>query len=85
MWSKAAAVGNAFRQALSDMVGPPVMPRRTASLHPMSVKALAQSLPSRAFQNVSWREGINDTLSGRFAGRAGAPRWRQCGQGTSAP
>ena len=66
MWSKAAAVGNAFRQTLSDMVGPPVMPRRTASLQPMSVKALAQSLPSRAFQNVSWREGTNDTLSGRF-------------------
>ena len=69
----------------SGMGRPPVMPRRTACIQPMSVKALAQSLPSRAFQNVSWREGINDTLSGRFAGRAGAPRWRQCGQGTSAP
>ena len=46
---------------------PPLVPRRTATLQPMSVKALAQSLPSRAFQNMSWREGTNDTLSGRFA------------------
>ena len=33
----------------------------------MSVKALAQSLPGRAFQNISWREGTNETLTGRFA------------------
>ena len=37
----------------SGMGRPPVMPRRTASLQPMSVKALAQSLPSRAFHKVS--------------------------------
>lgn len=29
---------------------PPVMPRRTAALQPMSVKALAQSLPEHAYQ-----------------------------------
>lgn len=46
---------------------PPVMPRRTPALQPVSVKALAQSLPGRAFQNISWREGTNETLSGRFA------------------
>jgi SRSO17 transposase len=46
---------------------PPVMPRRTSALQPVSVKALAQSLPKRAFRNVRWREGTNDTLSGRFA------------------
>jgi SRSO17 transposase len=51
----------------SGMGRPPVMPRRTASLQPMSVKALAQSLPARTFHKVSWREGTNDTLSGRFA------------------
>ena len=33
----------------------------------MSVKALAQSLPAQACQTISWREGTNDTLSGRFA------------------
>ena len=43
------------------------MPRRTPALQPVSVKALAQSLPSRAFQNISWREGSNETPSGRFA------------------
>jgi len=57
---------------------PPVMPRRTPALQPMSVKALAQSLPSRAFQNVSWRAGTNQTLSGRFA----AVRVRHAGGNT---
>jgi len=33
----------------------------------VSVKALAQSLPDSAFQNISWREGTNDRLTGRFA------------------
>ena len=46
---------------------PPVMPRRTAKRKPMSVKALAMSLPPTAFQVISWREGSNDKLSGRFA------------------
>ena len=43
------------------------MPRRTAKLQPVSVKRLAQSLPAQAWQMISWREGSNDTLSGRFA------------------
>lgn len=46
---------------------PPLVPRRTAKRQPISVKALAQSLPSSAFQNISWREGTNETLTGRFA------------------
>ena len=46
---------------------PPVMPRRTAERQPMSVKALAMSQPPQAFHTISWREGSNDTLSGRFA------------------
>ncbi|SEK16214.1 SRSO17 transposase [Variovorax sp. OK212] len=62
----------------SGMGRPPVMPRRTAALQPMSVKALAQSLPSRAFQDISWREGTNDTLNGRFA----AVRVRHAGGNT---
>lgn len=45
----------------------PVMPRRTRSRQPLSVKALAQSLPPAAYQTVSWREGTNELLSGRFA------------------
>jgi len=63
---------------------PPVIPRRTAARQPMSVKALAQSLPAQAFQTISWREGTNATLSGRFAavrvrhagGNAGKARLR---------
>ena len=46
---------------------PPVMPRRTAELQPVSVKALAKALPEQAWQTISWREGSNDALSGRFA------------------
>lgn len=63
---------------------PPVMPRRTAGRQPMSVKALAQSLPAQAFHTISWREGSNEPLSGRFAalrvrhagGNAGKARLR---------
>lgn len=63
---------------------PPVTPRRTAQLQPMSVKALALSLPAQAFQTISWREGTNAPLTGRFAavrvrhagGNAGKARLR---------
>ncbi|MGH8820973.1 MAG: IS701 family transposase, partial [Rhodoferax sp.] len=51
----------------SGMGRPPVMPRRTAKRQPVSVKSLAQSLPGSAYQNISWREGTNERLSGRFA------------------
>jgi len=68
----------------SGMGRPPVMPRRTPRRQPMSVKALALSLPAQAFQTISWREGTNQTLSGRFAavrvrhagGNAGKARLR---------
>ncbi len=63
---------------------PPVVPRRTAELQPMSVKALALSLPAQAFQTISWRQGTKEPLSGRFAavrvrhagGNAGKARLR---------
>lgn len=63
---------------------PPVMPRRTLELQPVSVKALAMSLPARAFKTITWREGTNAPLSGRFAalrvrhagGNAGKARLR---------
>lgn len=51
----------------AGMGRPPVMPRRTAKRQPVSVKALAQGLPDSAFQNISWREGTNERLTGRFA------------------
>jgi SRSO17 transposase len=62
----------------SGMGRPPVMPRRTAALQPMSVKVLAQSLANKEFQNISWREGTNETLTGRFA----AVRVRHAGGNT---
>lgn len=46
---------------------PPLMPRRTRKRQPVSVKALAHVLPPEAFQTISWREGSNQTLTGRFA------------------
>jgi SRSO17 transposase len=51
----------------SGMGRPPVVPRRTAALQPVSVKTLAMSLPCQAFQTVTWRKGTNAWLSGRFA------------------
>lgn len=70
--------------AYSGRGRPPVMPRRTAKRQPTSVKALAKSLPPQAFQVISWREGTNETLSGRVAavrvrhagGNAGKARLR---------
>jgi SRSO17 transposase len=46
---------------------PPSMPRRNRSRQPLSVKDLARGLTPSAFQTISWREGTNQTLSGRFA------------------
>jgi SRSO17 transposase len=46
---------------------PPLMPRRTRTRQPVSVKALAMALPRSAFHTISWREGSNEPLSGRFA------------------
>jgi SRSO17 transposase len=46
---------------------PPVTPRRTPRRQPVSVKALARSLPADAFQIVSWHDGTNEPLTGRFA------------------
>jgi SRSO17 transposase len=46
---------------------PPVVVRRTRSRQPVPVKDLAQGLAASAFQTISWREGTNEMLSGRFA------------------
>jgi SRSO17 transposase len=57
---------------------PPVVPRRTRARQPVSVKELAHSLPAIAFTTLGWREGSNETLSGRFA----AVRVRHAGGNT---
>lgn len=46
---------------------PPVRHLRDADHEPLSVKTLAQTLDSRAFRTVQWREGSNAVLSSRFA------------------
>jgi SRSO17 transposase len=51
----------------SGMGRPPVVPRRTPARQPVSVKDLAHALPTSAFQIISWRQGTNEMLSGRFA------------------
>lgn len=44
-----------------------IVPRRTATRQPMSVKAVAMSLPPAAFQTITWRAGTNTLLRERFA------------------
>jgi SRSO17 transposase len=46
---------------------PPRLLQRTSDHQPVSVKQLAISLPSRAFQEISWREGTERKLRSRFA------------------
>ncbi|MBF0562120.1 MAG: IS701 family transposase [Alphaproteobacteria bacterium] len=45
---------------------PPTALRRDAEHQPISVKALALGLGAQVWQTVSWREGTNEDLKGRF-------------------
>jgi SRSO17 transposase len=45
----------------------PTRLRREVGNEPVSVKALALSLPPHAYRSVTWREGSNTNLSSRFA------------------
>jgi SRSO17 transposase len=47
---------------------PPRLLQRTSDHQPVSVKQLAMSLPSAAFQEITWREGTDRKLRSRFAG-----------------
>jgi len=51
----------------SGMGKPPKLLRRAPGHEPVSVKALAMSLPEDAYQGITWREGSNATLQSRFA------------------
>jgi SRSO17 transposase len=46
---------------------PPRLLQRTQDPQPVSVKQLAMSLSSRAFQEITWREGAERKLRSRFA------------------
>ena len=45
----------------------PTKLRREPGNEPVTVKALAMALPAQAWSTVTWREGTNAELSGRFA------------------
>lgn len=45
----------------------PTRLRREPGHEPVAVKALATALPPQAYRPVTWREGTNTDLSGRFA------------------
>jgi SRSO17 transposase len=55
---------------------PPKLLRRDEQHQPISVKALALSLPTEAWQTITWREGTADWLSSRFARQRVRPAHR---------
>ena len=46
---------------------PPTLVRRTERHRPLSVRALAQQLPARAWHTVTWRQGTRGAMRSRFA------------------
>ena len=46
---------------------PPTLMRRDSEHQPISVKALALALEPEAWTEISWREGVADRLTSRFA------------------
>jgi SRSO17 transposase len=50
--------------------------QRDGEHQPITVKALAMSLPEEAWQTITWREGSADWLSSRFARRRVRPAHR---------
>lgn len=46
---------------------PPKLVQRSKDHKPLSAKALAESLPAKAWKTVTWREGTNTELASRFA------------------
>jgi SRSO17 transposase len=54
-------------QEWSGFGRPPTRLTGDETCRPVSVKALAMSLPARAYKKATWREGTNETLSSRFA------------------
>jgi SRSO17 transposase len=55
---------------------PPKLLRRDEQHQPISVKALALGLPTKAWQTIAWREGSADWLSSRFARQRVRPAHR---------
>jgi SRSO17 transposase len=55
------------KKAWSGRGQPPKRLRRDANHRPVSVLALAQGLPERAWKNIRWRPGTKGRLRSRFA------------------
>jgi SRSO17 transposase len=64
---------------------PPSAIRRNAEHAPMPAKALAASLPKRAWRRVTWREATNTMLAGRFAAIRVRPAHRDYHRSTPRP
>ena len=64
---------------------PPSSMRRDAEHAPMPAKTLAASLPKHAWRRVTWREGSNTTLAGRFAAVRVRPAHRDYNRPTPRP
>lgn len=67
VWAPGAAPLPAKAKKKRTVGRPAKLLRRNRNHQPMSVKALALSLPARSWSHVSWREGTNQTLRSRFA------------------
>ena len=46
---------------------PPKLIRRTKSRRPVSIRALAEALPTSAWQTITWRQGTRGPMRSRFA------------------
>src|SRR3954462_5072305 len=51
----------------SGRAGPPTRLRRDAATQPVTLKALALSLPAQDWRTLTWREGTRGKLTSRFA------------------
>ena len=63
-------------KAWSGQGRPPTLMRRDAQNKPQSAEQIAKSLPSDAWCEVAWREGVDKTLNSRFAGLRVRPAHR---------
>ena len=63
-------------KAWSGQERPPTLMRRDAQNKPQSAEQIAKSLPSDAWCEVAWREGVDKTLNSRFAGLRVRPAHR---------
>ena len=64
---------------------PPKLLRRDGGHYPVSVKALALGLPTKAWRTIKWREGVAESLVSRFAHLRVRAAHRDYNLGTARP